>query len=142
MRRALTIAKRDYLAAVRTKAFLVSLLLLPLLSSLAVTFQVWSAQADKGTTKHFAIVDRTLALRFEGATSPLDRLLVVNLDADVNLATLSDPIVAPPAEHQWGLRWCSDEAKYGGSGVAAIAPPERLIAGGQAATLFEPRALS
>lgn len=63
MRRALTIAKRDYLAAVRTKAFLVSLLLLPLLSSLAVSFQVWSARADKGTTKTFAVVDRTHALR-------------------------------------------------------------------------------
>lgn len=61
--RFLTIAKRDYLAAVRTKAFLISLLLLPLLSSLAVSFQVWSVRADKGTTKTFAIVDRTKSLR-------------------------------------------------------------------------------
>jgi ABC-2 type transport system permease protein len=59
----LAIAKRDYLAAVRTKAFLVSLLLLPLLSSMAVAFQAWSIRAEKGTTKTFAVVDRTRALR-------------------------------------------------------------------------------
>ncbi len=85
--------------------------------------------------------DRTLLLRFEGATSSIDRLVVVNLDPDVNLAALPDPIVAPPANHEWRVRWCSDDPKYGGSGIVAIAPPERLIAGGRATTVFEPRAL-
>jgi maltooligosyltrehalose trehalohydrolase len=85
--------------------------------------------------------DRTLLLRFEGARPPLDRLLVVNLDPDVNLAALPDPVVAPPADHEWHVLWCSEDARYGGSGVPAIAPPARLIAGGRASTLFEPRAL-
>jgi maltooligosyltrehalose trehalohydrolase len=85
--------------------------------------------------------DRTLLLRFEGATSSIDRLVVVNLDPDVNLAALPDPIVAPPANHEWRVRWCSEDPKYGGSGIVAIAPPERLIAGGRATTVFEPRAL-
>ena len=67
--------------------------------------------------------------------------MVVNLDADVNLATLPDPIVAPPANHEWRVRWCSEDAKYGGSGIVASAPPERLLAGGRATTVFEPRAL-
>jgi len=85
--------------------------------------------------------ERTLLLRFEGATPSIDRLVVVNLDADVNLAALPDPIVAPPANHEWRVRWCSEDAKYGGSGIVASAPPERLLAGGRATTVFEPRAL-
>ena len=85
--------------------------------------------------------ERTLLLRFEGAAPQLDRLVVVNLDPDVNLASLADPIVAPPVDHVWRVRWCSEDAKYGGSGVAASAPPERLIAGGRAATIFEPGAV-
>jgi maltooligosyltrehalose trehalohydrolase len=84
--------------------------------------------------------DRTLLLRFQGATPPLDRLLVVNLDPDLNLATLPDPIVAPPGDHEWQPRWCSEDPRYGGSGIAAVEPPARLIATGRAATVFEPRA--
>jgi maltooligosyltrehalose trehalohydrolase len=84
--------------------------------------------------------ERTLLLRFQGATPSLDRLLVVNLDPDLNLATLPDPIVAPPGDHEWRTRWCSEDPRYGGSGVAAVEHPMRLIATGRAATVFEPRA--
>ncbi|MBX3227649.1 MAG: ABC transporter permease [Labilithrix sp.] len=63
MRRALLIARRDYLAAVRTRAFIVSLLLMPILSSLAIGFQVMTAQAERGTTKRYAVVDRTRSFR-------------------------------------------------------------------------------
>lgn len=59
MRRSLTIAKRDYLAAVRTRAFLVSLFLMPVLSSLAIVFQFLTAHAEHGQTKRYAVVDRT-----------------------------------------------------------------------------------
>lgn len=83
--------------------------------------------------------DRTLLLRFGGDTPANDRLLAVNLDPDLNLATVPDSIVAPPAGHQWFPRWCSEEACYGGSGVAATRPPACVIATGHAATIFEPR---
>ena len=86
--------------------------------------------------------ERTLLLRFEGTTPALDRLLVVNLDPDLDLAALPDPLVAPPVGFQWHPCWCSEDARYGGSGVAAAAPPARLIATGHAATIFEPRALT
>jgi maltooligosyltrehalose trehalohydrolase len=86
--------------------------------------------------------DRTLLLRFDGTTEALDRLLVVNLDPDLDIGALAEPLVAPPAGHEWYAAWCSEEARYGGSGVAASTPPARLMATGHAATIFMPRARS
>jgi maltooligosyltrehalose trehalohydrolase len=86
--------------------------------------------------------DRTLLLRFDGATGSSDRLLVVNLDPDLDIASLPEPLVAAPTGHQWHASWCSEDARYGGSGVAASAPPARLMATGHAATIFTPRASS
>jgi maltooligosyltrehalose trehalohydrolase len=83
-----------------------------------------------------------LLLRFDGRAGDLDRLLVVNLDPDVDIASLPEPLVAPPAGHHWHAAWCSEEARYDGSGVAGSAPPSRLIATGHAATIFMPRAQS
>jgi maltooligosyltrehalose trehalohydrolase len=86
--------------------------------------------------------DRTLLLRFDGTTEALDRLLVVNLDPDLDIGALAEPLVAPPAGHEWYAACCSEEARYGGSGVAASTPPARLMATGHAATIFMPRARS
>jgi maltooligosyltrehalose trehalohydrolase len=86
--------------------------------------------------------DRTLLLRFVGRSAGLDRLLVINLAPDMNLAALPDPVVAPPRDQQWHIRWCSEDPRYGGGGVPASAPPATLIAGGHAATLFDARGLS
>ena len=62
MRRTLLIAKRDFLAVVRTKAFLVGLVLAPLLFGggfIGIAFL--KAKPDLGD-KHVAVVDRTGAL--------------------------------------------------------------------------------
>jgi maltooligosyltrehalose trehalohydrolase len=83
--------------------------------------------------------DRAMLLRYLGNTRDADRLLVVNLGADMNLASLAQPLVAPPAGHHWSVMWCSEDPQYGGSGAAASAPPARLIATGHAATIFQPR---
>jgi maltooligosyltrehalose trehalohydrolase len=83
-----------------------------------------------------------LLVRFDGTTEALDRLLVVNLDPDLDIGALAEPLVAPPAGHEWYAAWCSEEARYGGSGVAASTPPARLMATGHAATIFMPRARS
>lgn len=71
MRNALIIARRDYLAAVRTRAFLLSLLLIPILSGVAIGFQILTAKAERGTTKTYAVVDRTRSMKeaFEAANA-------------------------------------------------------------------------
>jgi len=46
-----------------------------------------------------------------------DRLLVVNLGADLVLPILPEPLLAPPEGHEWELRWSSEGLEYGGLGI-------------------------
>ena len=82
--------------------------------------------------------DGTLILRFFGGDAAADRLLVVNLAPDLNLAALAQPLVAPPAGCQWSVLWCSQDLRYGGAGIAGSTPPTQLIATGHATTVYQP----
>jgi ABC-2 type transport system permease protein len=59
MRKVLVIAVREYRAAVRTKAFLISLTLMPLLMGGSIGVQFLLKKMDDTKDKHFAIIDRT-----------------------------------------------------------------------------------
>jgi maltooligosyltrehalose trehalohydrolase len=62
-------------------------------------------------------------LRFfapEGETSG-DRLLLVNLGKDLDLAPAPEPLLGPPEGGSWEVVWDSENPKYGGSGAP---PPE------------------
>lgn len=48
-----------------------------------------------------------------------DRLLVVNLGTGLDLPHLPEPLVAPPAGHQWQVKWSSEMSAYGGCGSSA-----------------------
>ena len=59
MRKMLVIAVREYLAAVRTKTFLITLVIMPVLMGGSIFVQ-WLLRDFRDTkTKHFAVVDRT-----------------------------------------------------------------------------------
>src|SRR5579872_6454849 len=59
MRKVLVIAARDYNAAVRTKAFLIGLLIMPIMMGGSLLMQ-WLLQGFHDTKdKRFAVVDRT-----------------------------------------------------------------------------------
>ncbi len=45
-----------------------------------------------------------------------DRLLIVSLGTGIDLPHLPEPLVAPPAGHQWQVVWSSESPEYGGSG--------------------------
>jgi ABC-2 type transport system permease protein len=68
MRKVLVIAVREYNAAVRTKAFLVSLVLLPVLMLGSFGVQALLRDRVDTTAKHFAVIDRTPG---EGIVGPL-----------------------------------------------------------------------
>ena len=51
-----------------------------------------------------------------------DRLLIVNLGADLDRNSLAEPLVAPPAACGWSLEWSSEDTAYGGSGTRNIWP--------------------
>jgi maltooligosyltrehalose trehalohydrolase len=82
--------------------------------------------------------DQTLLLRFIGRVPHEDRLLVVNLGPDLDLACTPDPLVAPPELFEWAVLWSSEDRAYGGVGIAGSCQPMKLIATGRATTVFRP----
>ena len=50
-----------------------------------------------------------------------DRLVVVNLGGDLDLESLAEPLLAPPAARPWRLIFSTEDARYGGCGT----PPAR-----------------
>jgi maltooligosyltrehalose trehalohydrolase len=82
--------------------------------------------------------DHTLVLRFIGHIAHEDRLVVVNLGPDLEFGRAPEPIVAPPSLFSWCLAWCSEDRAYGGVGIAGNDPPMKLVATGQATTVFRP----
>jgi hypothetical protein len=55
----LAIAGREYKAAVRTKAFVISLVLVPVLWGVSIGVQVLMHKAEDRSVKKYAVVDRT-----------------------------------------------------------------------------------
>lgn len=59
MNRIWVVARREYLATVRTKAFLISIIMLPTLMALSIVVQVVARRLEDQGERRFAIVDRT-----------------------------------------------------------------------------------
>ncbi|MFO0808264.1 MAG: ABC transporter permease [Gemmataceae bacterium] len=59
MQKVWAVAVREYKAAVHTKAFVVSLLMMPILMGGSIALQLLLRRVDNRTTKAFAVVDRT-----------------------------------------------------------------------------------
>jgi maltooligosyltrehalose trehalohydrolase len=57
-----------------------------------------------------------LVLRFFGGDGD-DRLLAVNLGADLEYDPAPEPLLAPPAGRAWEEIWSSDAPRYGGPGI-------------------------
>jgi maltooligosyltrehalose trehalohydrolase len=49
-----------------------------------------------------------------------DRLLVVNLGRDLELARVPEPLLAPPADRCWHTAWYSEHPDYGGHGIPPV----------------------
>jgi len=54
-------------------------------------------------------------LRWRGGEE--DRLLAVNLGADLPLVQAAEPLLAPPTGHAWEIVWSSEAPGYGGRGI-------------------------
>jgi ABC-2 type transport system permease protein len=59
MRKVWVIAVREYLAAVRTKAFIISMLLMPVLMGGSIVMQIIFKKIEDRGTREFAIIDRS-----------------------------------------------------------------------------------
>ena len=59
-------------------------------------------------------------LRYFGERGGDDRLLIVNLGKEQDIAAAGEPLIAPPQDAAWELQWSSEDPLYGGSGT----PPQ------------------
>jgi ABC-2 type transport system permease protein len=63
MRKVLAVAFREYKAAVQTKAFIASIVMMPMLMGISIGVQFWIKKSEESGIKKYAIVDRTGQLR-------------------------------------------------------------------------------
>jgi maltooligosyltrehalose trehalohydrolase len=79
-----------------------------------------------------------LVLRFFAENHADDRLLFVNLGVDLHRPSIADPLVAPPIETDWSVRWSSEDASYGGGGTPDPWPGGRWLIPGESAMVLAP----
>ena len=74
-------------------------------------------------------------LRFFGQDGD-DRLLVVNLGADLDYEPAPEPLLASPTGRRWQLLWSSEAPRYGGAGIVNPCREEGWKLPGESAVLF------
>lgn len=79
---------------------------------------VFHAQSLRGVDGA-VLSPQAFVLRFFGPASD-DRLLVVNLGADLDLNPVPEPLLAPPCDTVWTILWSSEHPRYGGAGTPAL----------------------
>lgn len=57
-------------------------------------------------------------IRLFGLCALDDRLIVVNLGSDIQLAPMPEPLLASPPGYEWKMIWYSENPLYGGQGAA------------------------
>jgi maltooligosyltrehalose trehalohydrolase len=67
-----------------------------------------------------------------------DRLLVINLGAQLYLNPPSEPLLGPPHNSQWDILWSTEDPKYGGSGTPALDSEQSWIIPSHAAVVLVP----
>jgi maltooligosyltrehalose trehalohydrolase len=78
-----------------------------------------------------------LVIRYFGGGGD-DRLLLVNLGRDLHLVPAPEPLLAPPEEKGWRVRWSSEDPRYGGGGTVPPETEEGWRLPGEAALVLVP----
>jgi maltooligosyltrehalose trehalohydrolase len=88
-----------------------------------------------GRVRGAVIGAEVLALRYE------QRLLIVNLGVEIRMDIVPEPLLAPPLDRRWELRWSSDSLDYGGPGIIPIETKGTWIVPAHAAIVMNPKDL-
>jgi maltooligosyltrehalose trehalohydrolase len=70
----------------------------------------------RGAVDGFVLGHSAFGIRLFGGEAG-DRLLLVNLGGQLELAFIADPLFAPPARSSWQRIWSSCDVAYGGDGT-------------------------
>lgn len=77
------------------------------------------ASQRRGGLDGAVIGPNAFALRFFGEDQP-DCLLLTNLGRDLVRRSIAEPLLAPPAQIGWTMRFSSEDSRYGGQGTPKI----------------------
>jgi len=80
---------------------------------------------------------QALLLRFFGEAAS-DRLLLLNLGADLQLDPAPEPLLAPPRAGAWRLLWSSEDPHYGGRGTPPVVTDAGWYLPGHTAVVLSP----
>jgi maltooligosyltrehalose trehalohydrolase len=97
----------------------------------------FSAQR-RGGVDGAVLSSQAFALRFFDDSGSGDRLLVVNLGADLNRPSFAEPLLAPPAGTEWRVAWSSEDPAYGGCGSREVWPDRAWSLPSESAIVCEP----
>lgn len=92
--------------------------------------------ADPYSIDGAVLSENVFLLRFFADSPDMDRLLVVNLGADMWCESVAEPLLAPAALCQWQLIWSSEHPKYGGEGIHGIDLSQSFVISGHSAQVF------
>jgi maltooligosyltrehalose trehalohydrolase len=92
-----------------------------------------SGKVDGAVLAEHAFVLRVFADRPEE-----ERLVIVNLGAEVNRQSLAEPLLAPLPGFDWHVQWSSDDPRYGGYGTRDLWPDGTWSIPPEAAVLCQP----
>jgi maltooligosyltrehalose trehalohydrolase len=77
-------------------------------------------------------------IRFFGQDDAADRLLLVNLGAEMHFVPMPEPLLAASDAGPWSLMWSSESPVYGGAGMAQPDTDEGWLICGESAALLTP----
>jgi maltooligosyltrehalose trehalohydrolase len=84
---------------------------------------VIAAQGERGVLIDGAVLGpECLVLRYTAGGD--DRLLLVNLGADLRLRAQPQPLLAEPEGRSWTMLWSSESQRYGGDGTPPLEQPD------------------
>jgi maltooligosyltrehalose trehalohydrolase len=66
--------------------------------------------------------------------------LIVNLGADLTRRSFAEPLLAPPPPCDWVLEWCTEDPRYGGTGIPDLRPERHWCIPADSAAVFKPAA--
>jgi maltooligosyltrehalose trehalohydrolase len=90
---------------------------------------------DRWALDGAVLATQALVLRYDAPMDD-DRLLVVNLGADLRFVPAAEPLLAPVEGGSWILQWSSEHPRYGGSGILNPLTEEGWHIPAASATLF------
>jgi maltooligosyltrehalose trehalohydrolase len=92
----------------------------------------------KGGVDGAVLGSAAFALRFFTPGDKDDRVVIINLGADLSRASFAEPLLAPLPGTDWACSWSSDDAKYGGSGTRDLWPDGQWEIPSESALVLRP----